>query len=496
MANSVDILINAKDNASKSIEKMQSRMDKFRNSAKLAGAALTGVGVVGVAAFKSMTEAAIEQQQAEGALAAAVENTGVSFDSVKDKVNAVTAAIQRKTNFGDEEQLAALTQMTAITGDVEKAMAALPAVIGAAAVKGKGLKMIAGTLTRALDGQVDTAITLGMEFDKTASFQERLNQVMGAVGGIAEAQANPLTQLKNDVGDVAQQFGAVLLPILTPVIDTLREFARTIQKLDPNVTKFLVLITAGAVAFAAIAGPILLLIGFLPTLAVGFGIVTTAVAALGGVFTVLVGATGIGLVVAAIVGLGLAWKNNWGGIQEKTKAILGFLFKIYKSKLGWILPGGALIKGLMFIKDNWVMIWDGLRRFTSSILSGIADGFRSFINRAIGYLNGLIKAFNLINPFADIPTLEEIGAGISGALGGAAGKAIDHAKYFAGLGTEGKDYSGSGAQDDSALPDVGVIAQNNMDDKRYQITAHLNVDQTDLMTATGHAMDQQKEVLQ
>ena len=149
MANTVDIVIKARDEASKNLKKAQGSLQKFSQSAKLAGAALTGVGVVGVAAFKKLASAAIEQQAMERSLRAAVENTGVSYDAVKDKINATTAALQKKTNFGDEEQMQALVLMTGITGDYEKALAALPLVMDAAATKGRGMKMIAGTLTRA-----------------------------------------------------------------------------------------------------------------------------------------------------------------------------------------------------------------------------------------------------------------------------------------------------------------------------------------------------------
>jgi hypothetical protein len=459
MANTVDIVIKARDEASKNLKKAQGSLQKFSQSAKLAGAALTGVGVVGVAAFKKLASAAIEQQAMERSLRAAVENTGVSYDAVKDKINATTAALQKKTNFGDEEQMQALTLMTGITGDYEKALAALPLVMDAAATKGRGMKMIAGTLTRALDGQTDVADSLGIMFEKNTTFSERLAVGLQAVGGVAEAQADPFKQLGNDLGDVAQQFGAVLLPIITPVITKIREWMVALQNADPSVVKFVMGVTGLGIAIAAIAGPILLIVGFLPMLAAGFGIVGGAVAALGGIFAVLAGATGIGLVVAAVVGLGLAWKNNWGGIREKTKIILDFLFRIYKSKLGWILPAGPLIKGLLFIKDNWISIWDGLRRFTASILSGIANAFRAFVNRAIQYLNNMIKAFNLINPFADIPTIQEMGASAGGMLQNMASTAVDHAQFFAKAGTDKADYSGSGAQDDSALPQASTQMQ-------------------------------------
>ena len=139
MANSIDILIKAKDKASKELQKVQGSLKKFAGAARMAGVALTAVGVVGVAALKKLTSAAIEQRQQEESLRVAVENTGVAYADVKDNIMETIAAQQAKTNFGDEEQMQALTLMTAITGDLNKAMSFLPAVMDAAAAKGRGL---------------------------------------------------------------------------------------------------------------------------------------------------------------------------------------------------------------------------------------------------------------------------------------------------------------------------------------------------------------------
>jgi hypothetical protein len=429
MANSIDILIKAKDKASKELQKVQGSLKKFAGAARMAGVALTAVGVVGVAALKKLTSAAIEQRQQEESLRVAVENTGVAYADVKDNIMETIAAQQAKTNFGDEEQMQALTLMTAITGDLNKAMSFLPAVMDAAAAKGRGLKMIAGTLTRALDGQTDTAISLGMMFDKNSTSSERLAQVLGAVGGVAEAQADPLTQLGNDLGDVAQKFGAVLLPVITPVIDKIRAFAISLQELDENVIKVIMGIAGIVAVLALIGGPILLVVGLLPTLAVGFGIVTAAVAVLGGAFVVLAGVTGIGLIIAAVGLLALAWKNNWGGIQDKVR-VVWFLIK----DLGkWI--GDKMGPIVARFAEIWGNVWDEIRAFTGRVISGVGDGFVRFVNMIIRNLNRLIKIVNLLNPFEDIPTVEEMAAGAFQFASQAVEPAVKNAQWFLRQGT-------------------------------------------------------------
>jgi hypothetical protein len=108
----------------------------------------------------------------------------------------------------------------------------------------------------------------------------------------------------------------------------------------------------------------------------------------------------IGIIILAIAALGLAWATNFGGIRDKTEAVFGFITNLYSSKLGWLLPGGALIKGLLFLKDNWKSIWDG-----------ISSAFRGTVNTLIGLINVFIDAVNRIR--IDIPAFK-----LPDALGG------------------------------------------------------------------------------
>jgi hypothetical protein len=212
----VEIVIDAKDQFSGVMKKANSRMQDISATARKAGLVVTAFGGAGIIAGKNFIDAALEQQKALKTLGVAVENTGQNFESVRAEIEATTAALQSKTNFGDEEQMRALALMTPMLGSVERAMQALPAVMDAATVKQVSLATVAGTLSRALSGQVNTALTLGMSFDETATFGDRLEQVLGAVGGAAVANADPFTQLGNAVGDLKEKMGDELIPVVVP----------------------------------------------------------------------------------------------------------------------------------------------------------------------------------------------------------------------------------------------------------------------------------------
>ena len=85
--------------------------------------------------------------------------------------------------------------------------------------------------------------------------------------------------------------------------------------------------------------------------------------------------------------------------------MFGFIKDLYESKLGWILPGGALIKALIMLKDNWGAIWGGMKDFVATTWNAIRDTFKAVfeslpsilkgvINTVIGLLNSLIQSWN------------------------------------------------------------------------------------------------------
>ena len=118
--NELKVIVNADTKqAQKGLSGLKDRLDGLSKKARTAGIALSAMGGVGLVAIKSFASAAIEQESALRVLGATVENTGVSFESVKQKILDTTAALQDKTNFGDEEQIRVLGLMTTILGDVD-----------------------------------------------------------------------------------------------------------------------------------------------------------------------------------------------------------------------------------------------------------------------------------------------------------------------------------------------------------------------------------------
>ena len=87
------------------------------------------------------------------------------------------------------------------------------------------------------------------------------------------------------------------------------------------------------------------------------------------------------------------WETVWNKIKGLFDTVLGGMSSVFNSKLGWLLPGGALIKGLLFLKDNWDTIWKGMK----ATVSLVVDGIKGYVNLLIAALNLMIRGANKIS---------------------------------------------------------------------------------------------------
>jgi len=429
MANDVEIKITADPkSAEEGFKKTQSAFgkmaDNIKKHRKAIGVGLTALGAgitaLGASAVKSAQAEAIGIAQLDVAL----KNVGTSYDSQAAAIERVIAAQQNKTNFGDEDQREALMGLISVSGDYESAMAALPAVLDLAAGKGMDLGAASTLVARAISGETSALKRYGIEVEKGAEATEVITAIMAKFGGQAEASADPMVQLKNRVGDLQQEFGKALLPALT-VLATLLEQVTTkliaFSSEHPQLSKVLFVVVGVLGGLALVLGPILLI---LPTLAASIGILSGAFGMLSlsmlPITAVVLGIT------AAIVAAIIIYKN-WDKIIvflketfvisfNKIKDVFGVVSRtiqsLYTSKFAWLLPAGPLIKAILFLKNNWREIWDGIKttfRTVSDALIGIFEnlkgrivgiwdgmvaGITGGLNVAIGAINRFIRAVN------------------------------------------------------------------------------------------------------
>ena len=114
---------------------------------------------------------------------------------------------------------------------------------------------------------------------------------------------------------------------------------------------------------------------------------------------------------------------NW--IRTIVTTVFTKITDIYRSKLGWILPAGPLIKAILFLKDNWKEIWDSIKatfdivsgaligafRIVKTTILGIWDelvsGIKAAVNLIITGINTVIKGLN--NFKITVPSVRVLG---------------------------------------------------------------------------------------
>ena len=234
---------------------------------------------------------------------------------------------------------------------------------------------------------------LGLNESQLATYRTKLEESTGVIQDNADAHASPKTvmdKFKSTLSDLAFANGALIekASMLAPILMA--------------------------------AGPVVM--GFSGIMGILNGITLTSTFSFMGLNVAMLPLTaiiiGIGLAIAAGI---LIWKN-WDTIinaLKKTLDVLKATFNtvfnfikeivsrvftkitdIYRSKLGWILPAGPLIKAILFLKNNWKEIWDSIKATFDTVSGALIGAFRIVKTTILGIwdelVSGIKAAVNLI----------------------------------------------------------------------------------------------------
>ena len=177
-----------------------------------------------------------------------------------------------------------------------------------ATIKAKALEMGIYSGTGAMELQTKQAATLALIMEQTADAQ-------GQAGREADGASGSMRSMQTELKNLSTDIGEVLLPVITPLIASLRDMVKRFGELSPETQKTIVVVAG----LAAAIGPLLIVIGGAIS---AVGTITAALPVLGAALAALTGP--VGLVVAAIAGavaIGVALYKNWDTIKEKAGAL-------------------------------------------------------------------------------------------------------------------------------------------------------------------------------
>jgi hypothetical protein len=271
--------------------KARRKLKAFGRNTKQLGKDLS-VGITAPLALMGATSinAFREQAKAIAQVEAGLKSTGNQVGYTSKQLQQMASDLQSKTLFGDEQILkdatAQLLTFTNISGD--QFARTQEAALDLATRLDGDLKSASIQLGKALNDPVANLSALsrsGIQFSddqkavinslaETGRLAEAqtliLDELNKQYGGSAEAAAKAdggFTQLANAFGDLQESIGAVLVPLLRPLVEKLREIVEAFGSMDQKTKGFAVVIAG----IAAAIGPLLFL---LPQLAGALGLLT------------------------------------------------------------------------------------------------------------------------------------------------------------------------------------------------------------------------------
>ena len=186
-----------------------------------------------------------------------------------------------------------------------------------------------------------------------ALIYEQTNQFAGDFQNTSDGLANSMKIAKAEFINVGASIGQILLPYAMQLLGWVREAITWFSALDPSMQRN-ILIVLGLVA---VLGPLLVVIGSIIS---AVGVLIPIFTAIGGAIAAVSAPVWltIAAVLAALALLYAAWTNNWGGIQEKTAAVIDFI-------------RGVIDSGIQFISDLTSGKLGALSQIWNNVLSAI-----------------------------------------------------------------------------------------------------------------------------
>lgn len=321
--------------AEKEIRKLERKVNDFGKKMKEAGTAMsTYLTAPIVAAGAVAVRSANQQLQAEQRLLTALNGR----KDVQERLMQQAAELQSRSIYGDEaiiEQqafLAALGLTETQINDTINAAAQLSAALGmefSSAVRNlsKTYSGLAGELGESIPALRNLTAE---EMAAGAAIAYVNDNYKGFAETAAQTGTGPLLQLKNTLGDLAEQFGTILVPVIQKLATKLKEIAEKFQKLSPETREWITAIAA----LAAAIGPLLVVAGKLTS---GLSAVIAVLPSFGAAVSTFI-TTPVGGAIAAlatVVGLLIRAKNAAAAYKKEfvDDATAGFYQKGYNQTM-------------------------------------------------------------------------------------------------------------------------------------------------------------------
>lgn len=328
----VEILIKAKDEASKAMTGITGKIQGMSKQLKIAGGIMAAGGIAITAALGMAAKAAAEEEKGITRMVIAMRNVGVEYDDVKGSLEAWIDTQQQKTAIADTEQRDSLSTLIRMTGNLEEAQDKLTLAMDIAVGTNKDLNSATQLVAYAMGGNwgmVERYIpALKAVTDETEKWRLLQELFAGQAEAFGETMAGQMQLLQHNIGDVKEAIGAIVVEAIGPLFKRISELLPTIKAWIAEHPKLTKIITLGALAFGLLLIPLGGLLIMLPMLAAGIGMVT----AVSLPWLLIIGAlvAGVALLAFGAWQLYLQWDkvvagmiDLWEGLKSTAEAVFG-----------------------------------------------------------------------------------------------------------------------------------------------------------------------------
>lgn len=438
------------------------RLTALSNQFKQVGSKITGLGrtitstvsvygAAGIYAGKKMIDLAEAQAQAENKLIE-IYRTRMGVDEKAAQSTFKLASAQQQLGVvGDEVQLAGAQQLATYASMPETVNTLLPA-LNNLLVQQKGLNgtqedatSLANLFGKAMMGQTgalkkagisfteeqEKVLKFGTEEEKAAMLAQVVTDNVGHMNEeFAKTDAGKIQQAKNELGDMGEQIGAILLPALAKLVEYLQENVMPkLQELikyfeeHPKVAEF----AMSFVLLLAVLGPLLMMFGMMAS---GLGAIVGLFGMLSAPILIVIG------VIGALIAIGVALYKNWDEIKagaEQFKADFIATFAAMKASLvaTWDAIKAAISNAVNSIKTSVTTTWNSIKTAVTTAVNNIKTSvtttFNSLRNSVAATWNSIKTA--ITNPIQSaLSTLRGIVNKIKGLFPISIGKIMSNIK--------------------------------------------------------------------
>ncbi|WP_088105249.1 phage tail tape measure protein [Halalkalibacter urbisdiaboli] len=328
-----------------------------------------------------------EMASSVGGVAPIAGQLGVSMDELM-AVYATLTGVTGNTSEVTTQFKGALSNILKPSAQAAELAEELGLEFNAAAIQSKGFAGFLEDVKTATGGNSEQMATLfgstealglmmALTGEQSADFTAKLEEMAGSAGAMTDAfeeQSKSLGAqwqvMKNQLFAVAETLGRQFLPYAIQAVQWISNIVSRITELNPNLTTMAAAVMAGVTAFGLIVGPILLAIGFLPTLTAGMTALAGVVGLTAGGLIIL--SAKILAVVAVLATIGAAlvyaykhvdWFRNgidtaWEQIKNAFDSALVFIKNVVNNVMTAVSSfiGAQLEKITAFWDENGAMI--------------------------------------------------------------------------------------------------------------------------------------------